>query len=151
MKEDDKFIEKKNDLQWQLWCFGRLGFKIFSPNLERMGRFLAVWTCREISHWGWLQEPFLSVFGLDSSPLLPTPLVCFLSQAGLWGCPRLHMGSFFFFLAALGLCCCTPAFSSCGEQGHSLLRCTGFSLRWLLLLRSTGSRSAGFSSCGAWA
>ena len=26
--------------------------------------------------------------------------------------------------------------------------CTGFSLRWLLLLRSTGSRRAGFSSCG---
>ena len=27
--------------------------------------------------------------------------------------------------------------------GHSLLRCTGFSLRWLLLLQSTGSRHAG--------
>ena len=31
--------------------------------------------------------------------------------------------------------------------GYSSLRCTGFSLRWLLLLRSTGSRHAGFSSC----
>ena len=30
--------------------------------------------------------------------------------------------------------------------GHSLLWCAGFSLRWLLLLRSTGSRRAGFSS-----
>ena len=30
----------------------------------------------------------------------------------------------------------------------SSLRCTGFSLRWLLLLRSTGSRREGFSSCG---
>ena len=28
------------------------------------------------------------------------------------------------------------------------LRCTGFSLQWLLLLRSVGSRCAGFSSCG---
>ena len=27
--------------------------------------------------------------------------------------------------------------------GYSLLRCAGFSLRWLLLLRSTGSRHAG--------
>ena len=27
----------------------------------------------------------------------------------------------------------------------------GFSLRWLLLLRSTGSRHTGFSSCGSWA
>ena len=32
--------------------------------------------------------------------------------------------------------------------GYSSLQCAGFSLRWLLLLRSTGSRSAGFSSCG---
>ena len=33
--------------------------------------------------------------------------------------------------------------------GHSSLRCAGFSLWWLLLLRSTGSRRAGFSSCGS--
>ena len=32
--------------------------------------------------------------------------------------------------------------------GHSSLQCTGFSLRWLLLLRSMGSRRVGFSSCG---
>ena len=31
--------------------------------------------------------------------------------------------------------------------GYSLLWCVGFSLRWLLLLRSTSSRCAGFSSC----
>ena len=35
--------------------------------------------------------------------------------------------------------------------GYSSLRCVGFSLSWLLLLRSTGSRHAGFSSCGTWA
>ena len=32
--------------------------------------------------------------------------------------------------------------------GYSLLQCTGFSLQRLLLLRSTGSRGTGFSSCG---
>ena len=32
--------------------------------------------------------------------------------------------------------------------GYSSLRCACFSLRWLLLLQSTGSRRAGFSSCG---
>ena len=32
--------------------------------------------------------------------------------------------------------------------GYSSLRCAGFSLRWLLLLWSTGSRRAGFRSCG---
>ena len=35
-----------------------------------------------------------------------------------------------------------------GSGGYSFLRCTGFSLRWLLLLRSTGSRHMGFSSFG---
>ena len=35
--------------------------------------------------------------------------------------------------------------------GYFLLRYVGFSLQWLLLLRSTGSRCAGFSSCGSWA
>ena len=33
--------------------------------------------------------------------------------------------------------------------GYASLQCAGFSLRWLLLLRSTGSRHAGFSSCGS--
>ena len=32
--------------------------------------------------------------------------------------------------------------------GYSSLQCVGFSLQWLLLLRSTGSRRARFSSCG---
>ena len=31
---------------------------------------------------------------------------------------------------------------------YSSLRCAGFSLPWLLLLWSTGSRHVGFSSCG---
>ena len=35
--------------------------------------------------------------------------------------------------------------------GYSSLQCAGFSLRWLLLLQSTGSGHAGFSSCGTWA
>ena len=35
--------------------------------------------------------------------------------------------------------------------GYSSLRRAGFSLRWLLLLRSMGSRRTGFSSCGTWA
>ena len=35
------------------------------------------------------------------------------------------------------------------SRGYSSLQCMGFSLRWLLLLRSTGSRCTGFSSCGS--
>ena len=57
----------------------------------------------------------------------------------------------YLFMAMLGLRCCVRAFSSCGERGLLSLQCAGFSLRWLLLLRSTDSRRVGFSSCGAWA
>ena len=35
------------------------------------------------------------------------------------------------------------------SRGYSLLRCAGFSLQWLFLLQSMGSRRAGFSSWGA--
>ena len=45
------------------------------------------------------------------------------------------------FLAALSLRFCSPAFSSCSEQGLLLVRCSDFSLRWLLLLQSTGSKA----------
>ena len=34
--------------------------------------------------------------------------------------------------------------------GYSSLWCAGFSLRWLFLLQSMGSRRAGLSSCGTW-
>ena len=63
--------------------------------------------------------------------------------------PRIFLFYFIYlFLAALGVRCCAQAFSSCSDWGYSSLRCAGFSLRWLLLLRNTGSRQAGFSSCG---
>ena len=39
--------------------------------------------------------------------------------------------------------------SSLPCAGCSSLWCPGFSLRWLLLLQSTGSRCVGFSSCGS--
>ena len=63
-----------------------------------------------------------------------------------------------YLLAALGLCCCTWAFFSCGEQGLLWLWPRGFSLRWLLLLRSTGSGVCrlqalcrlGFVALGMW-
>ena len=36
--------------------------------------------------------------------------------------------------------------SGCGEGAALWLRCTGFSLQWLLLLQSVGSRHMGFST-----
>ena len=45
----------------------------------------------------------------------------------------------YLFLAALGLRCCTQAFSSCGEQGLLFVAARGLHHR------------GGFSCCGAWA
>ena len=54
----------------------------------------------------------------------------------------------FVFMAPLGLCCCTHAFSSCGEWGCSSLPCTGFSRRWPLLLWLQALGHAGSVAAG---
>ena len=58
----------------------------------------------------------------------------------------------YLLLASLGLHCFVWPFSLCGEWGYSSLQCPGFSLKWFLLLQSTGSRHMGVSSCSmqAW-
>ena len=70
--------------------------------------------------------------------------------------PKVCFDSLFFFLnkfiylflAALSFVA-ARGFSLAAMSGsYSSLQCVGFSLQWLLLLRSTGSRHAGFSSCG---
>ena len=70
---------------------------------------------------------------------------------------RLHLNvtrshvSFFLFFTALGPHCFVWAFSGCSKWVSSSQQCTGFSLWWLLLLWSTGSRHMGFSSRSTWA
>ena len=49
------------------------------------------------------------------------------------------------FIAAHGL------YLVVASGSYSSLRCAGFSLWWLLLLQSMGSRRTGFSSCDTWA
>ena len=49
----------------------------------------------------------------------------------------------YLFLAALGARCCSEASLVAASGGYSLLRCMGFSLQWILLLWSTGSRCVG--------
>ena len=51
--------------------------------------------------------------------------------------------------AVFGFNCCALAFSS-GEQGPLVVAVCWLLIAWLLLLRSTGSRHTGFSSCGMW-
>ena len=51
----------------------------------------------------------------------------------------------YFWLHWVFVAVCRPSLVA-ASRGYSSLLCTGFSLQWLLLLRSTGSRHAGFSS-----
>ena len=96
-----------------------------------------------------------------SKPLLEITLVLSMASADstqplspcsddLQWCTSLADSFFFFFLflwlhwvfvAAHGLSLVVVS------GGYSSLQCAGFSLWWLLLLQSTGSRHAGFSSC----
>lgn len=55
------------------------------------------------------------------------------------------------FLAALGPCCCTWVFSSCGNQGCPLFAVHRLLLVLVFRLQSPDSRPVGFRSCGAWA
>ena len=61
---------------------------------------------------------------------------------------------FFLFFFSFSFWLCWVFVAACGlslvavSGGYSSLWCTGFSLQWLLLLQSTGSRRMGFSSCG---
>ena len=57
----------------------------------------------------------------------------------------------YLFLAALGLRCCTRAFSSCGERGLLFVAVHGLLIAVASLVVKQGSRHAGFCSCGTWA
>ena len=89
-----------------------------------------------------LPKPTHSVQGLPPpSQLRPLPESVFFFNKCIY---LLNL-----FMAALGLHCCTRAFSSCGKWGLLFFAVRGLLVAVLLLLRSTGSRHAGFSSCGA--
>ena len=56
-------------------------------------------------------------------------------------------------MAALGLHCWVLVAARrlsrlVASRGYSPLQCAGFSLQWLLLLQSLGSRRTGLRSCG---
>ena len=52
-------------------------------------------------------------------------------------------------MAALDFCCCARAFSSCSERGLLFVAVRGLLIAVAsLVVQSTGSRRAGFSSCG---
>ena len=53
------------------------------------------------------------------------------------------------FLAVLGLRCCVQAFSGYGERGLLFVAVSGLLIAVASLIAGTGSKRAGFSSCGS--
>ena len=92
--------------------------------------------------------PFPSPFSSDS-------ITGTQPSTGLLWSLSLLANKWFFFLNLFIFGCPGSSLPRAGfslvaaSWGYSSLQCVGFSLRWLLLLRSTGSRRAGFSSCGS--
>ena len=56
---------------------------------------------------------------------------------------------FLFFLAALGLCCCVQAFSSCGKRGLLFVVVHGLLMAMASLVVEHGLLARGLSSCGS--
>ena len=57
----------------------------------------------------------------------------------------------YLFSAVLGLHCCLGFSLVAVSGGYSVVVALGFSLRWLLLLRSMTPGRLGFGSCSSWA
>ena len=60
---------------------------------------------------------------------------------------RCHFICIYFWLCWVFIAACGLSLVAV-SWGYTLLRCVGFSLRWLLLWQRTGFRCVGFSSCG---
>ena len=120
---------------WVGWPVGRAQSQVayFTPGMEQSG----IIDCEQAER-------------VEQQPSSLWPLPSFIKR-------NLLIFSFFFnkfiysfiyfwpcwvFVAARGLSLVAAS------GGYSSLQCVGFSFWWLLLLRSTGSRRMGFSSCG---
>ena len=92
---------------------------------------------KTLHNWGWQcislrnMKHFIFLYNI-AHWLNAKPLVGFF---------KIQISPFFFFFFFAW------AFSSFGEQGHTLL-CHVWASHWWLLLRSTGSRRVGFRICG---
>ena len=69
-----------------------------------------------------------------------------IGEAGILDIFKINLFIIYFWLHWVFAAACGLSLVA-ASGGYSPLWCTGFSLQWLLFLRSTGSRCAGFSSC----
>ena len=140
------------ELMMKLQYFGHLMWR--ADSLKKT-LILGKTECRKIRGWqtiGWLDDI------IDSRDMSLSRVQVMMKDKEVWraavrGVQRVGHGltteqqQQFIYLIVLGLPCCVRAFSSFGEWGLLCLWCMGFSLWWILLLQSIGSRCVGFGSC----
>ena len=128
-----------------MWDLPRPGLEPVSPALA--GRFLTTAPpgkpCEVHFVWYWC--------GL-SSFLIVSDCLVYLSSPFYFFFLKINLFILFIYFWLHGVFVAMCGLSVVVASGvYSLLRCVGFSLQWLLLLWSTGSRRGGFSSCDTWA
>ena len=120
------------------------------------GDYSSLW-CAGFSLW-WLSLLWSTGSSVWASVVVARGLSCstvrgILPDQGSNPCPLHWQADSFFFYKFIYFWLCWVFVAARGlslvatSGGYSSLRCAGFSSPWLLLLWSTGSRLAGFSSC----
>ena len=84
------------------------------------------------------------------APCFPHPCPHFLSLFFFFFLSNLIL-SIYLFIGCVGSSLLCVGSLAVASRGYFSLQCAGFSLQWLLLLQSTGSRHTGFNSCSMWA
>ena len=140
-------VEENSNIN-NIWQY-RSSFRFHGKDTESLVRNAKCKVCRKVHYTGHLlfclQQR--SCFHPNPEPVLPPVLSFFFFNKFIY----LFICLFIYYLWLHWVFVAVRRLSLVAASGgYSLLRCASFSLRLLLLLRSTGARRAGFSSCATW-
>ena len=135
-----------SEILYELYLFKKIKNQTLISYLFSFGTLCGPFLYWSIYIYNYKYSPtFKLSYMIHSLPPPPLILLGFFSFSKKFIYSFIYFWLRWVFVAARGLSLVAAS------RGYSSLRCAGFSLRWLLLLQSTGSRPAGFSSCGTWA
>ena len=135
-----------NDLNWKPWI--NLEEKVFSSRVVAFLKNVKLWFFSPCL--GRRNNKYLKCLNF-LNPLQPLTPFYFFKQSDFIFYFYYYFLFYFIYLFIFG-CGGSSLLHASSKRGYASSQCTGYtSSRSLLLLWSTGSRHAGFSSCGTWA